>query len=121
MKEQLYLRALTNVLQEAYKTGSHTKDNIIKVVFYGIKYINAYHSNNITTFEKAEDFYNLVMGISDFIRYLTPNEFMNIFSITKEYDGHKYECKDYFYTMEYLNTLKRDKSIGKQDTTTEAL
>lgn len=30
---------------------------------------------------------------------LTPKELMQMFPITKRYDGDKYECKDYFYTM----------------------
>jgi len=31
------------------------------------------------------------------------------------YGGHKYECKDYCYTMEYMDTLERDKQIKEQN------
>ncbi len=114
IKEQLYLQALTNVLETADKTQSYTKENVKKVVVYGIKFINAHHVN-VTTVEDADIFYKLVLGICDFIGLLTPNEFMNMFPIAKEFNGHKYECKDYFGTWDYLNTLERDKPIKDQN------
>ncbi len=110
MKEQLYLQALANVLKTANETQDYTKENIKKIVIYGVKYTNTHCLVGV-----AETFYNLVIEIHDFIGFLTPNEFMNIFPVEKEYNGHKYECKDYFYTMEYLNTLERDKPIKDQN------
>lgn len=113
MKEQLYLQALTNVLETSDKMQSYTKENIKKVVVYGIKYINAHVK--VTAVEDADIFHKLVLETCDFIGLLTPNEFMNIFPIAKEFNGHKWEVKDYFYTRDYLNTLERDKPIKDQN------
>lgn len=114
MKEQLYLQAFVSTNQKAIEKGIYTHDDIKKLVFYGVRYANTRCHHDISTLEEAEGFYKFITAISDFIGYLTPNEFMNIFPISKEYDGYKYECKDYYYTMEYLNTLERDKPIKEQ-------
>ena len=37
---------------------------------------------------------------------------MNIFPITKDYDGHKYAMKDYFYAMDKCKEHGLDKPIG---------
>lgn len=114
MKGQLYLQALNNVNKAAIENYTYSRDEIKKIVFYGIKYTNTQHAREASTLKEAELLYEFDTAISNFIGYLTPNEFMNIFPVTKEYEGHKYECKDYFYTMEYLNTLERDKPIKDQ-------
>lgn len=116
MKENLYWKALLTVIKNALEKPNYTHDDIKKMVLYGIKYTNTQRVADIDTLEEAEDFYEFVMGVSDFIGYLTPSEFMNIFPVAKEYNGHKYECKDYFYTVDYLNTLERDKPIKDQNT-----
>jgi hypothetical protein len=43
---------------------------------------------------------------------LTPREFMNIFPIDKTYDGERFECKDYFYTIKIVRALDQDAPIG---------
>lgn len=45
---------------------------------------------------------------------LTTNELATIFPIEKDYDGHKYECKDYFYTIEKIKEIGLDKIIGNK-------
>lgn len=115
MRKQLYLQAFIKIMDKAIESGNYTHDDIKKLVLYGVKYANTQHSNDMTTFEKAEGFYKFVVAISDFMGYLTPNEFMNMFPIIKEYRGHKWGMKDYFYTMKYINTLERDKPIKDQN------
>lgn len=44
---------------------------------------------------------------------ITPREFLTMFPIKKEFDGQKYECKDYFYTKEYLSTIDLDEPISE--------
>lgn len=43
---------------------------------------------------------------------LTPVEFMNMFPITKAYDGSKYGLKDFYSAIGYVKTLPQDKPIG---------
>ena len=37
------------------------------------------------------------------------------FPITKDFDGHKWECKDYFYTMDVLSKMDMDKPVGRDN------
>jgi hypothetical protein len=45
---------------------------------------------------------------------LTPNEFINIFPITKDYDGNRWQSKDYFYTMDYIRQMNSNEPIGEK-------
>lgn len=54
-------------------------------------------------------FYVLVFDICGL---LTPREYMLVHPPTKEYQGDKYECKDYFSTMSILQKWDRDKPMG---------
>jgi hypothetical protein len=51
-------------------------------------------------------------SITDSMSELRPSEFINIFPIQKTYDGRRYECKDYFSAMEYINSLDPNAPIG---------
>lgn len=44
--------------------------------------------------------YSLVLEV---FKTLTPRKLMNILPIDKNFDGEKYDCKDYFYTMNKCN------------------
>ncbi|GFI15788.1 hypothetical protein IMSAGC009_00948 [Lachnospiraceae bacterium] len=44
---------------------------------------------------------------------LTLRNFVTTFPIDKDYDGAKWECKDYFYTMDVLKNMDWDKPIGR--------
>lgn len=118
MKKELYLQALLNVMKEKKENQSYTRrelnDYLKKVILYGVKFVNAQRVDDISSAEEAECFHMIVMAISDSMGLLTPNEFLNIFPVSKEYNGHKYQSKDYFYTMNYLNSLERDRPIKDQ-------
>ncbi len=55
------------------------------------------------------DFINYIDGM---IALLTPRELMQMFPITKEYDGKKYGMKDYFFTMNVIDQMGVDNLIG---------
>ena len=46
---------------------------------------------------------------------MTLKNFVNTFPITKDYDGHKWGSKDYFFTMDVLSNMDWDKPIGKEN------
>ena len=113
-KEQLYIDAYDRVLQKWKSSGGNIKDVIKKLVFYGVKWAGAIDQTKPKTIDKRKQdfaFYNMTY---DLIKTLTPKEFMNIFPIEKKYDGKRYQCKDYFYTMDYLKTLDLDMVIGEE-------
>lgn len=47
------------------------------------------------------------------IALLTPRQFMQVFPVAKDYDGEKYEMKDYFFTMEEIEKIGVDNVIGE--------
>lgn len=99
--------------QRAYQRqlAKKTDIDIQRLVFYGIKCYGKWY-------EKATDkepwtVYQEFQRILDLMTLITPREFLIMFPIKKEFDGQKYECKDYFYTKEYLSTIDLDKPISE--------
>ena len=58
------------------------------------------------------DRFYLMECILQLTGYLTPREFITMFPITKDYDGDRYECKDYYYTMNSISEFGLDRAIG---------
>src|SRR5699024_8906109 len=58
------------------------------------------------------DTMHLYQFVINMLNKITPRHLMNVFPITKVYDGNKYEFKDYFYTMEKCNKHGLNKPIG---------
>lgn len=105
----IYLNAFTNTLQRyAENPEKYTK----QAIFYGVRVIISKPKQYNKT---ADDFlsdFQLIGVIEDLMSRLTPGEFMNLFPIEKDFNGHKWGMKDYFYTREYINTLEHEKPIG---------
>lgn len=102
--ELLWLVALQKALIQ-----SDTK----KIVMAGVKYIGAsISSKDKTDMEQVQGRFDLINCIQMFMAQLTPREFMQLFPIEKTYDGDKWGCKDYFYTMKYIQKMDVDKPIG---------
>jgi len=112
-KHRLYLSAFINVVKARIE-DEENKRYIKQNALYGVKLIN--------TLPKAIDYedlvnrFQLVSAIKETMGLLTPVEFVNVFPIDKDYDGYKYEMKDYFYTIDYMNSLDPDKPIGEEIT-----
>lgn len=108
-KYLLYLNAfnrkITNDFQE------NVKDNHFKqVIFYGVKLVN--EIPKVKTYDDELAIFQTISALKDLIKQLTPNEFMNMFPVEKDFKGYKYEMKDYYSSMEYVNTLDLNKPIG---------
>lgn len=89
-------------------------DEFIKSLFLLIKLKS---TTGFDVLQNAEpefiiDEFRVIGAIDDMIGLLTPREFMNMFPIEKSFDGEKYQCKDYFYTMDYVKKFGIDKVIG---------
>ncbi len=102
-------------LTNKYKSNYYNyrlKDKI-KAIYYGVKYLNRFNPD-----DKDLDFSDILIAFSD-INYIKSlmstisyGELLNIFPIEKDFDGHKWECKDYFDTIEYLKDKDLNDSIG---------
>lgn len=62
--------------------------------------------------ESVKGEFGVIEIIGNMVGLLTPREFMQMFPIEKEFDGEKYECKDYFYTVNYIEEFGIDTIIG---------
>lgn len=118
-KYELYLNAFQDAVSQYKETpGSKEKKDLIKkAAFHGVKFINLTEKPKYLTREAAENNFNMVSIVKDIIGLLTPSEFMEVFPIRKDFKGHKWETKDYFYTRDYIKTLDINKPIGEQEDT----
>ncbi|RIJ64157.1 phage infection protein [Rummeliibacillus sp. POC4] len=111
-KNDLYLNAFLRVMDE-YKVNQteDVKIYVPRAIYYGVKVVVTYPKPESQ--QEALWYFEFISAIKGMMSLLTPNEFMNIFPITKNYDGDKYGMKDYFYTRDYIRTLGTNHSIGE--------
>lgn len=69
------------------------------------------HIKNKSCLE-IENRYKEIKMVLDAIGRLTPQKLLQLYPVTKEYDGERWDCKDYFYTMDKLKQWPPDKPIG---------
>lgn len=76
-----------------------------KVYYYAIDIDAINHrldSTYQTPFEVKQNSFNLIDALFGIIGRIKLNNLIKIFPIDKTYDGDKWECKDYFFTMDVL-------------------
>ena len=119
-KHEIYKRNFKRVLQSIIDKSFKNKDDAVtsfrKAVFYGVKTVVTYPKNEYLTREKLMERFEETEMVKMLIEFLSPIELMQVFPVDKQYDGFKYETKDYFSTMEMLNKLDintsfRDKKV----------
>ena len=117
-KWELYKSAYNNLMCrcQEQKENNNISDTLAKMFFYGSRYITLkYRSKNKGMFEPRivnyqelmEDFTfsNLMYQI---LGHLTLRQVQDMYPIDKEYDGKKYYCKDYFFSIEKLKGVDPD-------------
>lgn len=101
-----------------YKTFAEMpQDLLARLVFCGIRYalsvedyINA--AKDMDGVADARVWFEYLNVIFKAMGYMTVRNFITTFPITKDYDGEKYGCKDYFYTVDMLKKYDPDEQIG---------
>lgn len=101
--EELLFKQLVKA-SDSYKV-SPNHENYKKLVYWSIRYLPHYENDNV------EEKFTYISCLKNCLKKLTYREFINLFPITKEYDGAKWEMKDYYSTMEYLNDKSLDDYI----------
>lgn len=115
-KSEIYKRIFFTKVKEIVPKGDYVRDEWKLLVFYGIKYFNCLdYRSTPSSLGEAQERFELLDIIISFVGMLTPDEFMNIFPVTKKYDGWRCETKDYYSTMEHVNNLDRDELIIMQE------
>lgn len=92
-------------------------DDLSKYIYLAVKayrkekWKEINHIKNKSCLE-IESRYKEVKAVLDAIGRLTPQKLLQLYPVTKEYDGERWDCKDYFYTMDKLKQWPPDKPIG---------
>ncbi|ARW58412.1 hypothetical protein [Bacillus phage Tavor_SA] len=114
---EIYLGAFMNAVNELKKqdkeTRSLSKDTYKKAIFYGVRYISR-SKNDISNYDYLMNRFLLISYLENLMKVLTPRDFINIFPVDKNYDGARYEMKDYFFTMNEIKKIGMDTPIGEK-------
>lgn len=112
----MYVKAYCDAIEQYYEANNDAdkKAALIKFIVAAVKAINSKKDPEYINREDAEFDFQFAAIVKDLMATLTPNEFMKVYPIDKVYNGSRYSMKDYFSTMNYINGLDRDKSIGKE-------
>ena len=87
-------------------------DCVVKMCVAGVKWLS---NTNSQEFDKDEEFYEkAVDSILQGLVILKPKKIAEIFPPHKVYDGNKYGCKDYYYSMECVE-LAKERRITKNN------
>lgn len=115
---RVYARAIDRFAESRNKIKTMSKDDFKKLLYLQVKYVEAVNKekslrNDIDFYKKSPmERFKLLDAIVQEIGVLTPTELLQMFPVDKYYKGHKIQFKDYFYTMNEINKLDLDKSIG---------
>lgn len=95
--------------------ASQFSEGFRKMVYASVKYLGAVR---VETPEADEDFiqaiHSYVSCVLDAFGAMTPRQVMQLFPISKTYDGERWQCKDYFTTMKAINEIGIDNVIGEE-------
>lgn len=91
-----------------------TRDNLKKFCFLGTKCVISYQEPRDMTRLLAESLLGRFFILEEQLSLLTPKEFMQLFPITKVYDGRKLNLVDYFTVKEKVDKLNQDEPIKNQ-------
>lgn len=108
-RTDLYLKSLIAAVPNSLDNDKALE----RAIFYGVKYLG--RAEKYTTIDDLERRYSISEAIMALIAIVTPRKFVEIFPITKKYDGKRWGTKDYFYTVEMINKHGWDKPIGETD------
>ncbi|MCM1044456.1 MAG: hypothetical protein NC417_03000 [Candidatus Gastranaerophilales bacterium] len=125
--ERQYHNSILQAIEKnkGIKIADYPQDDLMRISLSGIKYINSIReirrentrlgTDYVQTLEEAQVAFQLIDAIFTVCGYLTLRNFVNTFPIEKDYSGEKWQCKDYFSTMEVLSKMDWDKPIGKDE------
>lgn len=114
VKHDLYMMAYSKTLESYIENPDQDEEALVKkLIVYGVKAVISRPEPKPKIWEDSEHQFNFADSIIRLMGVLTPQEFVNIFPIKKDFKGHRWEIKDYFYTRDYVRTLDPDKKLGE--------
>lgn len=120
-----YHNVVTSIFEKHNSIDDWSQDELMKVALCGVKYINyaididsANHrldNTYQTPFEVKQNAFNLIDALFGAIGRIKLKNLIKIFPIDKDYDGAKWECKDYFFTMDVLREKGLNNAVGRDN------
>ncbi len=117
--ERKYLEGMIRAIK-AKQLVPDNKDVTKRIIFYTVNYLAIVDIKAMDR-ENLESLLVFDQMLLNTICELTPAELLTIFPVTKSYDGAKYECKDYFSTMEALQAHGLHEPIRSPETASSLL
>ena len=123
--ERQYYNSIYKAISEnkGKDIADYPQEDLMKIAFAGIKYINfgremrrenkRVGTDYKQTLEESQAIFQLMDAIFTVMGHIKLKNLITTFPIKKDYDGDKWECKDYFYTMDVLSKMDMDKPIGR--------
>jgi hypothetical protein len=123
MWNRQYHSAVTSMFEKHKSLDDWSQDELMKVALCGVKYINyvadierenqRLDSSYNTPFAVKEAGFNMIDALFGIIGRIKLGNLIKIFPIDKTYDGDKWGCKDYFFTMDVLKGKGLDNAVGR--------
>jgi hypothetical protein len=117
--EIIYLNGMIRAIK-AKELTPDDKTFTKRIIFYTVQYLSIINIKGLSR-ESLEGILVYDQMLLNTICELTPAELLTIFPVAKSYDGAKYECKDYFSTMEALQTHGLHEPIRLPETASDLL
>lgn len=117
--ERKYLEGMIRAIK-AKQLLPDNKDVTKRIIFYTVNYLAIVDIKAMDR-ENLESLLVFDQMLLNTICELTPAELMTIFPVTKSYDGKRYQCKDYFSTMEALHAHGLHEPIRTPETSSHLL
>lgn len=103
---KLYYKSLCNCFLD--------ESTSIRIAFYGIKYVTLFPFDTKTTLDDFLLMYKDIQTIINIMEVIPLKDIINAFPIIKEYEGERFESKDYFSTMDYLKNIDVENPLGEE-------
>lgn len=123
--QRQYHNAIYKAMSEnkGKQIADYPQEDLMKIALGGVKYINYVReirrenervgTDYRQSLEEAQAIFNLIDAIFTIMGYIKLKNLVITFPITKDFDGAKWECKDYFYTMNVLSEMDMNKPVGR--------
>lgn len=125
--QRQYHNAICKTMEEneGKKIEDFPQEDLMKIALSGVKHVisvleirreNARIGTDYTkTLKESQATFDLIDALFSVMGCIKLKNFVTIFPITKEYDGEKWQSKDYFYTIDVLSKMDWDKPIGRDN------
>lgn len=125
MWNRQYHNTVSGMFQKHNSLDDWSQDELMKVALCGVKYIKyvadierenqRLDSSYNTPFAVKENGFNLIDALFGIIGRIKLGNLIKIFPVDKIYDGDKWGCKDYFFTMNVLKEKGLDNAVGRDE------